>query len=245
MDYSKYHLSFTEWGKAILMSVAITITIAFLFFNSKWALAIFPLVCGFVYQQTKNSGLQKQKSNLSIQFLDAMRVVSTALMAGLSIENAWKEAQKEVDTLYGRNSPMFLELQEMNHSVALNVPLEQVLEEFAERTDVEDIISFAEVFTFAKRSGGNFVKIIDNTTEHMKSKVETQKEIEVLIASKRLEQKVMNLVPIFILAYLRLSSDGYLDVLYGNWFGRVFMCICLAVYIVSFLVAERIMTIKI
>lgn len=208
-------------------------------------LLVFPFVFGFLFSQRKKNGLEERKKQLSQQFLDAMRVVSTALLAGLSAENAWREAQKEIEVLYGKEAIMFCELQEMNQSIRLSVPVEKVLDEFAQRTGIEDIVSFAEVFLFAKRCGGDFVKIIEHTTEHMRSKLETEQEIDVLIAAKRLEQKIMNLVPIFILAYLRISSDGYLDVLYSNWLGRIFMCICLIAYVFAIFIAKRVMAIKI
>lgn len=204
-----------------------------------------PIVLIVEWKRTQRSGLQKQVSELSRQFLDAMRVVSTALLAGLSMENAWIEAQKEVELLYGDRSCMFLELQEMNRSIELNVPLEKLLVEFGGRSGIEDIISFSEVFAFAKRCGGDLVRIIGETTEHMRSKQETEKEIEVLVAAKKLEQKVMNLVPILILAYLKLGSGDYLRVLYDNPIGKLFMCGCLLAYLLAIYIAEHVLAIRI
>ena len=127
----------------------------------------------------------------------------------------------------------------------MSVPIEGLILDFATRTGVEDILSFAEVFRFAKRSGGDMVKIIDTTVRHMKEKQETMQEIEILIAAKRMEQKVMGVIPIFILAYLRLTSDGYLDILYGNPVGIIFMSCALGAYLFATYMAEKIMNITV
>ena len=96
--------------------------------------------------------------------------------------NAWKEAEKEILALYGKRSYMYQEVKEMNCSISLNQPLELLLGDFSTRSGNMDIASFSEVFSFAKRSGGNFVTIIDATSRHMRVRHETEREIQVQIA---------------------------------------------------------------
>ena len=119
----------------------------------------------------------------------------------------------------------------MNQAVLFHIPLEQTLQDFARRSGVEDILSFSEVFLFAKRQGANFVQIIENTTYHMKDKQETEEEIQILAASKKLEQKIMNVIPVLIL--------------YGNWFGILFMTGCLAAYGAALVLSDRILDIRV
>ena len=54
----------------------------------------------------------------------------------------------------------------------------------------------------------------------------------------------MNVVPIFILAYLKLTSGAFLAPLYGNLFGVLFMTACLVVYGVTILLADKILDIQ-
>ena len=61
----------------------------------------------------------------------------------------------------------------------------------------------------------------------------------VLIAEKKLELRMMEVMPFFILIYLGITSVGYFDVLYEGIPGRVFMTVCLAVYIASVILAEK------
>ena len=245
MNYLRYRLIWVEKVKIFLMSAGLTIFVAYLFYRSYWAFLLFPIIYVILKKRAVKAGKKRVRQELAKQFLDAMRVVNTALLAGYSLENAWKEAQKEIESLYGTDSYMYLELKEMNQLVELNNPLEQLLEDFARRSGMEDILGFAEVFSFAKRSGGNFVEIIEHTTDHMRQKQETTQEIEVLFASRKMEQKVMNIIPIFILFYMSASSGEYMSVLYGNGIGILFMSICLVVYVAAILLAEKIMTIEV
>lgn len=245
MDYHCYKPTAIDIGRTFLFSVGITVAIAFLFYNHIWGIIVFPPVFGLLYRNIKEEGKKQRQETLKTEFMDAARAISTSLLAGISLENAWKEAEKEIRILYGPHSIMCRELQEMNRSVSVSVPLEQLLEQFAERSGVEDIVSFSEVFSFAKRSGGNFVGMLERAVRHMRQKRDIQAEIEVMVAAKRMEQKIMNVIPVGMLVYLRLASGDYLEVLYGNAMGVLFMSGCLAVYMAAILLSKRIMNIEV
>ena len=51
-----------------------------------------------------------------------------------------------------------------------------------------------------------------------------------LLAAKKAEQMVMSLMPAGIIIYLKLTSPGFLSVLYGNPFGIAAMTVCLGIY---------------
>ena len=242
MDYSKYTLTPQEMGKVIVWAVGFVGTISFLFYNTWGGLLAVPFGIFIFGKREERAGKKRRKMELAKQFLEAIQVVSNALSSGYSMENAWIEAEKEMQQLHGTKALMTCELHHMNHSLGLNESLEHLLEDFAQRSEVEDICNFSEVFSFAKKSGGDLIHIIETTAFHMRAKFEVENEIDVLIASKRLEQKIMNVIPIFLLAYLRLSSFDYIEQLYGNLFGILFMTVCLGVYVLAIVLAERIIS---
>ena len=244
MDYRTYHPTFREKMKCLGLAVLLSGAIAFLFYGSVWGLVLIPVLYLILKKRKERTGLEQVQKKLAKEFLDALRTISSALQAGISMENAWKEAEKEMAALHGKESYMYQELSEMNRSIELNIPIEKLLTDFSVRCGNSDILSFAEVFSFAKRSGGNFVTIIEGTSEHMRARYDTEREIEVLVASRKMEQKVMNAIPMFILAYLKVSSMDFLDVLYGNMAGVLFMTLCLLAYGGSVLLAEKILRIR-
>ena len=87
------------------------------------------------------------------EFMNVLKVLSSNMLAGYSVENAWQEAEKEMELMYGNDSLMLSEIQEMNRQIKMNQTFEAVLSEFAHRSGLEDIVNFSDIFSFAKSSG--------------------------------------------------------------------------------------------
>jgi tight adherence protein B len=245
MDYKTYHFSWLQIAGMLLQAVLMTGIIAYLFYGSFCGMVLVPVLFVIGKRRKKENCIAERKRFLHGQFLDSLKIVSTCLMSGMSMENAWKEASKEMLAMHGKESIMYQELEEMKHLVATNVPMEKVLIQFAYRSGVEDIISFAEVFEYGKRSGANWRKLICDTALRMEEKYETEKQIRVMLAEKKMEQKIMSVIPLGIILFLRLTSKDYMDVLYGNPFGVICMTICLMGYGVALFMAEKIMKVQV
>ena len=177
--------------------------------------------------------------------MQGIQVLNSGLQAGMSMENAWKEVEKECELLYGKQDAFYQEVRTMNRTVTYNQPIEQLFLDFSHRTGIADIISFAEIFGYGKRSGGNWKIILDRTVTQIAERYEAEREIAVMVAAKRLEQQVMNLVPLGMLLFLQVSSWEYVSVLYHNSLGVMCMSICLAVYLFAICLAEKIMEIRV
>ncbi|SFG05884.1 tight adherence protein B [Lachnospiraceae bacterium C7] len=244
-NYNEY--IFTKKDKLINFASAIVlaIVIAYLFYNSPIALVVTPGFYIFIKKFLMKYRINQQKKEVEKEFVDGMQSVCTSLLAGYSLENAFKEAETELKLLYGENAIMVEEFRQINQSVELNIPLEKIIEDFALRSGSEEIVSFSEVFSYAKRGGGDFVKIIETTTMHIRETIETHREIDILVASKKYEQNIMSGIPIFIMAYLRVSSGDYLNALYHNVAGVLFMTVCLGAYGAAFYLADKILQIEV
>ena len=238
-DYRRYHVSKKEYVLFAIQALGIVSLVSYLFYHSLLAMVlVIPFYPVFLRMKAQVL-LQKQKSMLQEQFKEAICALATALGAGYSIENAWKEARKEVEKLFGEHA---LIVQELNHMLAhleMNVSLEELLSDFALRSGLEDVGSFCQVFLFAKRSGGDFIGIIHATANRISRKVDLQREIITDLAARRLESRVMNMVPMFMLLYLNLTSPGYFDLLYGNLSGVIIMSLCLLFYLLAYVWSER------
>ena len=114
MDYREYVLSKVEKGRIILYSLGLTIGIAFLFYRSMWGMCCFPFLYFLFYKREKENGKEKRDQQLLDEFVNGIRVLNTSLQAGISMENAWREVQKEVQMMYGEESLFFKEIKEMN-----------------------------------------------------------------------------------------------------------------------------------
>jgi len=245
MDYREYHLGRLEYGKIFLLAVGVSLLISFLFYRSIGGLCCFPILFWLFGKREKEIAKEKRSQKLLEEFVSGVGILNTSLQAGMSMENAWKEVQKELEVMYGTSSMFFKEVKEVNHSVALNVPIEKVIVQFAYRSGLEDVIVFAELFSYGKRSGGNWRRMIQDVVQHIQDKYDVSKEIEVMVASKKLEQQVLNIIPLGILLFLQLTSWEYMSVLYHNPIGILCMSICLLGYAGSILLAEKILQIQV
>lgn len=245
MDYKNYQLSVKEEVYGVLASIVVTIAIAILFYRSGWACLIFPFVHGIIRKEAKEKGQEIRMQQMQEQFLNGIKTLNTSLQAGMSMETAWREVEKETKLLYGEDSLFYQEIAGMNNSVSLNIPIEKLFMEFANRTGMEDLMQFAETFDYGKRSGGNWIKIIESTVYRMSEKYEAKQQIEIMVAEKKMEQQIMNLMPLGIVGFLQISAWDYMASLYHNWFGVISMSIFLLVYVVAMALSQRILKVEV
>ena len=137
------------------------------------------------------------------------------------------------------------ELIRMNTEIKLNRNVEEILHDLATRSGVEEIESFAEIFGFAKRSGGDFAGIIRTTAMRISAKIEVEREVDTVIAGKKLEGKIMSVMPFLILTYLNLASKEFIDPLYGNLSGVFVMSAALLIFAGATAINRRISDIKV
>lgn len=226
--------------KAFIVGFLKAFILLFLFYRLFAVSAILALIYGIVnikFYEKKH--LEEWRWQMNLEFREVMTAVSSALNAGYSVENSFKEAQNDLLLLYGGKSVMVKELEKINSQIMLNRPLEVVLAEFAQYCKVEDINNFAEVFQTAKRTGGNLIETARSTADKISSKIETSREIRTMVAGKRMEGRIMAYIPLGIIVYFWITSPGFLDCLYA-FNGRFVMTILLVIYIAAFKWSERI-----
>lgn len=225
--------------------VAILLIMGYLFYDFMWAgLLYFPYIFYYVISGRRKHE-RKRQEKLAAEFKDGMQAVVSALTAGYSIENSFREALGEIRLIYGTKTEIYKEFSEIVYKLNLNINIEDAFESFAVKCNVEEISNFSEILQYAKRSGGNLIQIIKNTTDTISEKIDVKREISTIISSKQLEQTIMNYVPIGIILYMRLTTPEMFEKMYGNMFGIIFMSICLILYLLAGIIAEKLVDIKI
>ncbi len=246
VDYSRYKWSWYEFAGYAMLYLAIAWGISWLFYRDiRYMCLVAGVVLPVGLRRKNRELLDIQKRKLASEFTDCIRLVSAGLSAGYSMENAWKNAETDLEKMHGKNACMCQELRGMNAGVRVNEPIEKLLRDFAARSGLEDVESFCQVFSFAKRSGGNLVKIIERTVRQIGEKREVLREIETVLSAKKLEQKLMNVIPMLLIAYVGMSSPDFIAPLYGNPVGAAIMTGCLFIYGLAFLLSEKIMRIEV
>ena len=144
-----------------------------------------------------------------------------------------------------KGSDILDEFRYIESQLRLSVPVEELFLDLGKRSGVEDIENFAAVFYTAKRTGGDMTQVIQKVARMLSDKIEVKKEIEATLAAKKSEQMVMSIMPAGIICYLKLTSPGFLDVLYGNPFGICAMTVCMVIYGLSYWLGVKIVDIEV
>lgn len=234
-----------EYAAGIIQSLIVYGMAVYLFYESVIpSLLLIPLWLFYLKEWSRERAAAKE-SEFRSQFKDSIQSMSAALKAGYSVENAIRETRKDILPLYGPDTKIAKEYDLMVTKLNMNRPAEQVLEEFAERVGQEDVENFVNVFSAAKRSGGDSISIIRNAVRVISEKIDTEKEIASVLAAKKLEFNIMCVVPFIIILYMKLTFGDFLRVLYESMAGRIIMSACLAAYIGAWIYGKRLLRIEV
>ncbi len=244
-DYNQYHFLCRDWLEYIFRLLIKGGLICYLFYDSPKAAILFIPFGIMDYRSLKKKKLEKQKQELTLQFKSMIEALVISLNAGYSLEHSFETAQKDLSLVYDRQAYIFEELYIILSGLRMNIPLERLLKDFGERSGIEDIKNFANVVMVAKKSGGNLIRIIQKTVNSIGDKIAVEQEIETMISAKKLEERIMMIMPYGIIGYLRISNGDFLQVLYHNLLGVMLMTVFLILIYSAELWANKIMEIQV
>lgn len=244
-NYLKQDISKWAYLKAFLQGILLIMGISYLFYGTiLGAILLSPYLIWYM-KSWKKQMLQKKRQVFQMQFKEAIRSLSAALNVGYSVENAMREAFRDLQLLYEKEDYIIREFRYMLRQLEMNLPVETVWKEFASRTEDEEVRLFVTVFTMAKRTGGDMIGIIRSAVKQIGEKIEVKREIDTIMTAKRLEFRIMSVVPILMICYLKMSFPEFINILYGSVFGTVLMTVCLLVYAGSYELGKRIVEIEV
>ncbi|MBR6358745.1 MAG: type II secretion system F family protein [Lachnospiraceae bacterium] len=231
-----------RYFKYCLTGILICFITAFLFYDlSIVSVAVFAAV-PFIVRTLKKKNEEKERWDLNVAFADGLKFVKNGLAAGYSVEKSLGFAAEELGKLYGSNALITREFRKMRSRMHMGIPVEEAVAEFAERSDVEDIKEFSEVFAVLKRTGGNLSGVIKQSVTNLQEKIDLRRDINIVAAEKQGEFRIMCLIPYGILAYLRFFSPSLCEPLYHNTVGVLFMTGALVTYVFCIRLGNRILS---
>lgn len=244
-DYECYIFTWKEILKLLIQCTVTCLVFDYLFYESLWALPALLFCCAFYFKWKNRQCIRERKKRLNYQFRDALTSLSVAVQAGYSVENAISACVHDLSRLYVPGNDILEEFRYMENQIKLSVPVEELFMDLGNRSGVEDIENFASVFFTAKRTGGDMNRVIQQVARMLGDKIDVKKEIEATLAAKKSEQMVMSLMPVGIIFYLKLTSPGFLDMLYGNILGVAVMSVCLGIYGIAYWLGMKIVDIEV
>lgn len=231
--------------KNLLLSLIVTIIIAYIFYNSIKGMVLLPIIYLCLSKTIKEEEQKKKKEKLKGMYRDMILSLAAALQGGYSVERAMEPVNDEMKLLHGENSPIAREMNIIIQKIEANHPIERAFEESAKNMDIDESKVFAETFKIGKRIGGDMNRIIMDTVMIISEKIDTDKEIESNLAAKRFEFRIMFIMPFAMISYVRLSSPGYFEALYKNLFGVMLMTFVLVMMVCAYKIAKKTIEIQV
>lgn len=242
-DYTVYIPGRREKVLAVLTGSLFLFGIGYLFYHHL-ALALLLSAGGLRAPRIwRDYQLKRRRSALNLQFKQMLFSLSSSLSAGRSVENAFREAIQDLRMLDPEGgSDMIAELEIICARLEYGQPIEEALQDFSGRADMEDIRRFADVFSVSKRTGGDLVEIVRRTSAIIGEKLDIQQEIAVSVSQKRFEAKALLASPLIMLLFMNMSAADYMVPMYTGA-GMVISTLALAGLGLCFLWIGKIMNI--
>lgn len=228
-----------------MITVFLQAVLAYLFYESWIAFILLTPIGVWYFLHWESERIEKKRQEFLEQFREMIQSLSVSLQVGYSVENALKETKQDLSMLYKEDTAIQRELTYMLRQAYLQMPMEEIMEDWAKRVEQEDVWNFVNVFAMAKKNGGNAIGIIRNTAREIREKLDVQLEIETILAARKYEFKVMAVIPFGMIGYMKVSFPEFMKILYGNLLGTGVMTGCLAMYCSAYILGERIVNIEV
>jgi tight adherence protein B len=184
----------------------------------------------------------KRNRRLSIfgkQVPDALELLSRSLRSGHSLASGFSLVANEMPEPISREFARVFEEQN------LGVPLEEALDDMANRIPNMDIRFFATAVVLQRSTGGDLAEILDKIGHLVRERLQILGQVQALTGEGRLSGVVLlALPPVLFLVMLYLNYD-YIMMLFTEPLGRKMLIFALVTQVIGALAIRKIITIKV
>jgi tight adherence protein B len=239
-DYSRSQSGIAARALSFIIGFAMGFVILFVYYKA----IPFSIVCGaafgivYIFIADQNA-LRKRKRQLRGQFFDLLEALSVAMRAGNPPAKALKSAREDLLLLYPDSSDIIIELDIIMAMFGNAVPLSESFLDFAERSGLDDIESFAAIYKTIEGKASRADEIVRQTQSIISDKMEIEMEIETLMTAAKNEMNVMTLMPIVILLIMGYSGGGFMDAIYTTIGGKIAATAGLLIFIISIIIGRK------
>ncbi len=186
---------------------------------------------------------QKRKRELTQQFRSLLEALAVSLSSGMNMTEALRGAYNDLKVEYSEDAYIVAEVKEMIEGVENNIPIENMMLDFGERSEIEDIKNFGTVFELCYRAGGNMKDIVRRTSSIISEKIEITAEIETKLASNKSQFTLMLMIPVLIMAMLKMMSSDF-AASFSTVAGVIAITIAMGMFFAAYKWANKIMDVK-
>lgn len=241
-DYHVYDMTMMDRMTAVGIGLLAGVAVGYVFFNSWLAAAAVSVIAAIYLQKPWQEYLKKKRlKKLLLEFKDLLETLTASYSAGQTTAKAFSDAMNEMSDLFGEGADIVNELKMINVGLQHNYNIEDLLLNFAQRSGLDDVDSFANVFEVCNRKGGNLKQIVGETRSVINDKIEIEMEIQTMVAASKNELNIMMVMPFIIM----LTMRGLGDSMTGNSIVNIIVkFVALGIFVVAYVVGIRLVDIK-
>ena len=243
-DYWIYKMSPLEKITGAGIGFALGFLVCMIFFRS----FLFSIVAGVVMIppaciKYQNYLKKKRQRNLLLQFRDMMEALTASYSTGKNTQDAFQDAYLDMVDLYGKKSDIACEIELIVTGLYNGMVLNDLLMNFAARSHLDDIESFATIFQVCSQYGGDLRKVVGETRVIIGDKISTELEIETLLTANKNELNIMTVMPLLIM--LTLNGAGNMSIVQNTSENIVVKLAALGLFAAAYLWGKKIIEIKV
>lgn len=203
------------------------------------------LVAGKFYLPIRTEQIvNKRRKQLNVQFRDMLDGITTSLGAGNNVMNSFNAVYNDLKIQYSEDAFILKELEVVLSGIQSNFNIEDLLEDFGNRSGIDDITSFANVFKICYRKGGNIQDVIQSTHAILSKKMEIKQDIETTVSGSKMDQMIMIVMPILLIGMIKVMSPEFASN-FVTVSGLVATTIAIVMFVASYFVGKAVMDIKV
>jgi tight adherence protein B len=173
------------------------------------------------------------------QLPDVLNLMSGSMRAGFSFSQGLEQVAEEASEPSGR------ELQRVFTESRLGRPIEDSLEDSANRMHSVDLMWAVMAIRIQREVGGNLAELLDTVARTMTERERLKREILALTAEGRMSAWVLGIFPPAFAVVLYLIQPDYMTVLFENSLGIMAIVVSAVMAVFGFFWLRKIMTIEV
>lgn len=242
-DYYVYAMSPGEKILGALLGFCVGMFVFMVFFRNFFVSVIAGAICTVPAIIKYRDYLKERRlKNLLYQFRDMMESLTASYSAGKNTEGAFQDACADMINIYGEKADIVRELRWIVSGLYNGMNIDSLLMNFAMRSHLDDIESFATIFEVSSRYGGNLKEVVGETRSIINDKIETEMEIRTLLTANKNELNIMMVMPFVIM--LMISGMGDMSIVQNTPGNVLIKCGVLLLFGVAYYMGRKIVDIE-
>lgn len=242
-DYNVYYPDKKEKILWFIIGMIVSGVVLYIFYESIIASIVIGAVCGLIFIPLRTKQvIKKRQQKLNNQFRSLLDALSTSIGAGKNMYDSFSNASEDLAVQFTADSDIVKEVNLIRSGIDNNIQIETLLLNFAERSGLDDVKNFANVFATCYKKGGNIKDVIKNTASIIGDKIEIQMELETMVAGQKNEQNIMLVMPVVFIVVLKTMGGELIDL--SSPVGILSVSISLLMFVVAYFVSKKILDIK-